>query len=43
MKPDQVHLVAAAVPRDAQQLVYAFESRLAGKVVRDVAHANRFD
>jgi hypothetical protein len=43
MKPDQVHVLAAAVPCDAQQLVNAFESRLTGKVVRDVVQADRFD
>jgi hypothetical protein len=36
MEPNQVHVVAAAVFGDAEQIINAFKSRLAGQIVRDV-------
>jgi hypothetical protein len=41
MEPNQVGLVAFAVPRDLQEIVNAVESRLAGQIVRDVVDVNR--
>ena len=41
MEPNQVGLVAFAVPRDLQEIVNAVESRLAGQIVRDVVDGNR--
>ena len=37
MEPDQVHVVAAAVLCDSQQIINALEPGLAGQIVRDVA------
>ena len=41
MEPNQVGLVAFAVPRDLQEIVNTVESRLAGQIVRDVVDGNR--
>src|SRR5262245_29013025 len=41
VEPDQVHLVAAAVPRDLQQILHACEPRLTGEIVRYVFNAYR--
>ena len=41
MEPNQVHLVAASVSCDLQQIIHAFEPRLAGQIVRDVGDGNR--
>src|SRR5262245_25997275 len=41
MEPNQVGLVAFAMPRDLQQVGNAVESRLAGQIVRDVVDGNR--
>ena len=41
MEPNQVGLVAFAVPRDLQEIVNAVESRLAGQIVSDVVDGNR--
>ena len=41
MEPNQVGLIAFAVPRDLQEIVNAVESRLAGQIVRDVIDGNR--
>ena len=41
MEPNQVHLVAASVSCDSQQIIHAFEPRFAGQIVRDVGDRNR--
>ena len=41
MKPNQVHVVAAAVSCDAQQIIHALEPRLTGQIVGDVVEGNR--
>jgi hypothetical protein len=41
MEPNQVHLVAAAVFRNAQQVIHALESRFTSQIVGDVADGNR--
>jgi len=41
MEPNQVGLLAFAVPRDLQEIVNAVESRLAGQIVSDVVDGNR--
>ena len=41
MEPNQVHLVAAAVSRDSQQIIHALEPRFTGQIVRDVADGDR--
>ena len=41
MEPNQVGLLAFAMPRDLQQVGNAVESRLAGQIVRDVVDGNR--
>ena len=41
MEPNQVGLVALAVPRDLQEIVNAVESRFACQIVRDVVDGNR--
>src|SRR6478736_1516387 len=41
MEPNQVGLVAFAVPRDLQEIVNAVESRLAGQIVRNVVDGDR--
>ena len=41
MEPNQVGLVAFAVPCDLQEIVNAVESGLAGQIVRDVVDGNR--
>ena len=40
MEPNQVHLVAASVSCDSQQIIDAFEPRFAGQIVRDVGDGN---
>jgi hypothetical protein len=41
MEPNQVHLVAAAVFCDSQQILHALEPRFTGQIVRDVGDGNR--
>jgi hypothetical protein len=41
MEPNQVHLVAAAVSCDSQQIIHALEPRFTGQLARDVADGNR--
>src|SRR5688572_8919 len=41
MEPNQIHLVAPAVPGDPQQLIHALEPRFAGQIVGDVGGGNR--
>jgi hypothetical protein len=41
MEPNQVHLVAAAVSCDSQQIIHALEPRFTGQIVRDVGEAYR--
>lgn len=41
MEPNQVHLVAAAVSCDSQQIVRALESGFTRQIVRDVGEGNR--
>jgi hypothetical protein len=41
VEPDQVDVIAAAVLRDAQQIIHAVEPRLAGQIVGDVAQGDR--
>jgi len=41
MEPNQVHLVAASVSCDFQQIIHAFEPRFAGQIVRNVGESNR--
>jgi hypothetical protein len=41
MEPNQVRLIAFAVPRDLQEIVNTVESRLARQIVRDVVDGNR--
>ena len=41
MEPNQVHLVAAAVSCDSQQIIHALEPRFTGQIVRDVCEVNR--
>lgn len=41
MEPNQVHLVAAAVPCHLQQIIDAFEPRFARQIVCDVPDGNR--
>src|SRR3989442_9134548 len=43
MEADQVHLVAASVSCDLQQIIHAGESRFAGQIVGDVGNSNRRD
>jgi hypothetical protein len=43
MKPNQVSLVAAAVPRHLQQVIHALEPRFASQIVGNVGHCDRFD
>ena len=41
MEANQVHLVAASVSCDLQQIIHALEPRFAGQIVRDVGDGNR--
>ena len=41
MEANQIHLVAASVSCDSQQIIHAFEPRFAGQLVRDVGNSNR--
>ncbi len=41
MEPNQVHIVAATVFRDSQQIIHALEPRFTGQIVRDVGDGNR--
>jgi hypothetical protein len=41
MEPNQVHLVAAAVFCDLQQIIDALEPRLTGQIVGDVGNGDR--
>ena len=41
MEPNQVHLVAAAVSCDLQEIIHAFEPRFASQIGRDVGEGNR--
>lgn len=41
MEANQVHLVAASVSCDLQQIINAVESRFAGQIVRDVGNGYR--
>src|SRR4026209_544725 len=41
MKLNQVHLVAAAVSCDSQQIIHTLEPRFPGQIVRDVGDGNR--
>ena len=41
MKPNQVHLVAAAVSCDSQEIVNAREPRFTRQIVGDVGNGNR--
>ena len=41
MEPNQVHVVAAAVSCDSQQLIHALEPRFTGQIVRHVADRDR--
>ena len=41
MEANQVHLVAASVSCDLQQIINALEPRFAGQIVRDVGDGNR--
>src|SRR6267378_707566 len=41
MEPNQVHVVAAAVSCDSQQIIHALESRFTGQIVRHVGEGNR--
>lgn len=41
MKPDQVHVVAAAVSCGSEQVLHALESRRAREIVRDVSETHR--
>jgi hypothetical protein len=43
VEPDQVHVVAASVPRNLQQILNARESGFAGEIIRDVLEVDRFD
>lgn len=43
MKSDQVHVVAAAVFRDSQQVFHALEPRFAREGVTDVLEGNRLN
>ena len=40
MEANQVHLVAAAVSCDLQQIIHGAESRFAGQIVGDVGNSN---
>ena len=40
MEPNQVHLVAAAMSCDSQQIIHALEPRFTGQIVRDVGDGN---
>src|SRR5512132_4070298 len=41
MEPNQVHLVAAAMSRDSQQIIHALEPRFTGQIQCDVGDGNR--
>ena len=41
MKPNQVHVVAAAVFCDSHQIIHALEPRFPGQIVRDIGDGNR--
>jgi len=41
MEPNQIHLFAAAVSCDSQQIIDALEPRFTGQIVRDVGDGNR--
>lgn len=41
MEPNQVHLVAAAVSGDSQQIIHALEPRFTGQIVGDVGDGHR--
>ena len=41
MEPNQVHLVAASMFGDAQQIIHAFEPRFPSQIVRDVGDGHR--
>jgi hypothetical protein len=43
MEPNQVRLLAAAVPRGFEEIVYTVEPRFARQVVGDVVDLNRLD
>jgi hypothetical protein len=41
VEPDQVHVVAAAVFCDSQQILHALEARFTSQIVSDVCKVNR--
>src|SRR5947209_8598678 len=43
VEPNQIDVVAPAVPRDPEQIVDAVESRFAGQIIGDVRDSNRRD
>ena len=43
MKPYQVNLVAAAMFGDAEKILDAVETRLAGEIVCHILHSDRLD
>jgi hypothetical protein len=43
VKPNQEHLVAAAMLGDSQQLLYAVEPRLSREIVGHVVESDRFN
>ena len=43
MEANQVHLVAAAVFGDAEQIIHAVEPRFTGEIVGDVVDGHRVD
>src|SRR5205807_9858499 len=43
VEPNQIDVVAPAVPRDPEQIVHAVEPRLAGQFIADVLDSNRRD
>lgn len=43
MEPNQVHLVAFAMPCDSQEILHALEPRFTGEVMRDISQGHRRD
>ena len=43
MEANQVHLVAAAVSGNSQQIIHALEPRFTGQIVRDVGDSHRLN
>jgi hypothetical protein len=41
MEPNQIHVVAAAVSCDSQQIIHALEPRFTSQIVRHVGDGNR--